>query len=239
MTKPTKKAKKRAGPPEHSPEAVQAHPAPDREDYATPDAYAAATPDAYAAACKRVNEARVLVDKKLTPKQQRFVEEYLVDCNATQAAIRAGYSEKTAKAIGSENLTKPDVAAAIAKATKKVSGIVGLSVERTLKEVARLAYADVRNLYDSAGNLIPVHQLDDDTAATVASIEVEEEFSGKGESRALTGHLRKVKTHDKRAALDMAMKYHGMYIERHEHTVTHSYADRLEKAKERVSKHRK
>ena len=49
----------------------------------------------------------------LTPKQQTFVAEYLKDLNATQAAVRAGYSEKTARLIGCENLTKPDIAAAI------------------------------------------------------------------------------------------------------------------------------
>ena len=53
---------------------------------------------------------------KLTPKQQLFVEEYLIDLNATQAAIRAGYSKKTAQVIGAENLSKPMVAAAIAEA---------------------------------------------------------------------------------------------------------------------------
>ena len=50
----------------------------------------------------------------LTARQQRFVDEYLVDLNATQAAIRAGYSKKTAKSVGHENLTKPDVKAAVA-----------------------------------------------------------------------------------------------------------------------------
>ena len=55
----------------------------------------------------------------LTPKQQRFVEEYLIDLNATQAAIRAGYSEKTAQEIGSENLSKPMVAKAIQEAQNK------------------------------------------------------------------------------------------------------------------------
>ena len=54
--------------------------------------------------------------KKLTAKQQRFVAEYLIDLNATQAAIRAGYSEKTAYSIGQENLTKPEIAAAVAAA---------------------------------------------------------------------------------------------------------------------------
>lgn len=55
----------------------------------------------------------------LTDKQQRLVDEYLIDLNATQAAIRAGYSEKTAKEIGSENLTKPNIAKAIEEAIQK------------------------------------------------------------------------------------------------------------------------
>ena len=51
----------------------------------------------------------IVAEKKLTAKQQRFCDEYLIDLNATQAAIRAGYSEKTAKQIANENLTKPDI----------------------------------------------------------------------------------------------------------------------------------
>lgn len=65
----------------------------------------------------------------LTPKQQRFVEEYLIDMNATQAAIRAGYSEKTARAIGSENLTKPDIAAAVAAAQAETSERIQVTVD--------------------------------------------------------------------------------------------------------------
>ena len=59
---------------------------------------------------------------KLTDKQQAFVNEYLVDLNATQAAIRAGYSEKTASEMGYENLSKPQIADAIQKAMEKRSG---------------------------------------------------------------------------------------------------------------------
>jgi phage terminase small subunit len=75
----------------------------------------------------------------LTPKQEKFVQEYLIDLNATQAAIRAGYSEKTAKAIGHENLTKPDIAAAIEQAQKSLSERVEITqdwVLRNLKAVA-------------------------------------------------------------------------------------------------------
>jgi phage terminase small subunit len=75
----------------------------------------------------------------LTPKQQRFVEEYLVDLNATQAAIRAGYSKKTARAIGAENLTKPDIAAAVAAGRAKASEKAELSVGWVLDRLRTVA----------------------------------------------------------------------------------------------------
>ncbi len=74
-----------------------------------------------------------MMDSALTAKQQRFVEEYLVDLNATQAAIRAGYSEKTAQAIGSENLTKPLIAEAIAEARALKSEELSIAAKDVLK----------------------------------------------------------------------------------------------------------
>lgn len=70
---------------------------------------------------------------KLTAKQARFVDEYLIDLNATQAAIRAGYSPKTAKEIGAENLTKPNIAQALAEAQAKVSERVEITQDMVLK----------------------------------------------------------------------------------------------------------
>lgn len=78
---------------------------------------------------------------KLTPKQDRFVEEYLVDLNATQAAIRAGYSPRTAEAIGFENLRKPMIAAAVAEGKAKLSGETGLNRKRILREVELMAHS--------------------------------------------------------------------------------------------------
>ena len=69
----------------------------------------------------------------LTPKQQRFVEEYLIDLNATQAAIRAGYSEKTARDIGCENLAKPNIAKAIEEAQEKLSNKTQVTVEMVVQ----------------------------------------------------------------------------------------------------------
>ena len=75
----------------------------------------------------------------LTPKQQRFVEEYLIDLNATQAAIRAGYSEKTAKEIGSENLTKPNIAKAIQEAQESLSNKTQLTVDMVVQGLLKEA----------------------------------------------------------------------------------------------------
>jgi phage terminase small subunit len=74
-------------------------------------------------------------EKELTQKQLRFVAEYLIDLNATQAAIRAGYSKKTAKEIGCENLTKPNIAAAVQEAMDKRSEDLGIDAKYVLQTI--------------------------------------------------------------------------------------------------------
>ncbi|QYM73370.1 terminase small subunit [Pseudochrobactrum sp. Wa41.01b-1] len=81
----------------------------------------------------------------LTTKQERFVTEYLVDLNATQAAIRAGYSEKTARQTGSENLSKPDIADAIADAHNKIAEKAEWSAVDRLRMLADISDADVQS----------------------------------------------------------------------------------------------
>jgi len=101
----------------------------------------------------------------LTPKQQRFVEEYLVDLNATQAAIRAGYSARTAEWIGPQLLGKTHVAEAVRAGRESLSKRTEITQERVLQEYARLAFMDPRKLFDGTGAPRPIHELDDDTAA--------------------------------------------------------------------------
>lgn len=74
----------------------------------------------------------------MTPKQQRFVEEYLIDLNATQAAIRAGYAPKRAYSIGHENLSKPEIGSAIAKQRELVSERIGRTVANVLEDIGRV-----------------------------------------------------------------------------------------------------
>ena len=86
----------------------------------------------------------------MTPKQEQFVREYLIDLNAAQAAIRAGYSVNTARAIGAENLTKPDIQDAIAAAQIERARRTEITSDRVLKELGRIGFADIRRLFDDA-----------------------------------------------------------------------------------------
>ncbi|HEV6964622.1 terminase small subunit [Roseateles sp.] len=154
--------------------------------------------------------------KPLSDKQRLFVAEYMVDLNATQAAVRAGYSERTAHAIGSELLQNPLVQAELQAAMKARAAKVEATAERVLLEVARIGLSDVRRLFDARGNMRPLHELDDDIAAAVASVEVFEEYSGQGKDRVLVGHVRKVKLWDKNSAAEKLMKHLGMFKEENE-----------------------
>ncbi len=82
----------------------------------------------------------------LTARQQRFVDEYLIDLNATQAAIRAGYSKKTAGATGNENLTKPEIAEAVAAAQKERAERVRIDADDVLRRWIEIANADPNEL---------------------------------------------------------------------------------------------
>ena len=106
----------------------------------------------------------------MTPKQQLFILEYRKDLNATQAAIRAGYSKKTAANIGEENLRKPQIQAAIALATAAQLERADLSAARTLEEMRRLAFSNVQDLFDEVGDLKPIHTLTREQSACIASI---------------------------------------------------------------------
>ncbi|MDO4669737.1 MAG: terminase small subunit, partial [Butyricicoccus pullicaecorum] len=89
----------------------------------------------------------------MTKKQQRFVDEYLIDLNATQAAIRAGYSPDTAQQMGSENLSKPVIRNAIDKAIAERSRRTGINQDRVINEIAKVAFlnpADVIDLNEAA-----------------------------------------------------------------------------------------
>ena len=97
---------------------------------------------------RRAPPAKAHDGQTLTPKQQRFVEEYLVDLNGAQAAVRAGYSVHTAKQIATENLAKPYLQAAIAEARKQQQERTQITADRVVKELGLIAFADPRELVE-------------------------------------------------------------------------------------------
>lgn len=156
---------------------------------------------------------------KLTEKQARFVAEYLVDLNATQAAIRAGYSEDTARSQGQRLLTNVNVEAAISAAQKERSERTKITQDRVLQEFAKIGFSDIRALFTESGNLKSITEWSDEIAGAVASVEVVTKPGGEDENgNRIVEHVHKLKLWDKNSALEKIAKHLGMFVERHEHT---------------------
>jgi phage terminase small subunit len=153
----------------------------------------------------------------VTPKQQLFVAEYLIDLNATQAAIRAGYSKKTARQVGQQNLSKLVISQAIAEATAAKMAEVDISSTRVLQELGKLSFFDVRKLFNADGSPKALHELDDDTASAIAGFEVVEMFEGVGDERKSIGVLKKFRLADKGQNLERLGRYHKLFVDRVEH----------------------
>lgn len=165
----------------------------------------------------------------LNDKQQRFVDEYLKDLNATQAAIRAGYSAKTAYAIAEKLLRKAEIQEAIQAAMKARSKRTEVTQDRVLQELARIAFFDPRKMFHGDGSPKSIHELDDDTAAAVSGLDV----VNIGNSEVGIGQVLKYKVADKGAALTNAMRHLGMFNDKLDVNVTNTLAERLARARSR------
>jgi phage terminase small subunit len=152
----------------------------------------------------------------LTPKQQRFVAEYLIDLNATQAALRAGYSERTAPQQGHENLRKPEIAAAVVAGKDKQLASADLTAVRVLEEYRRLAFIDLRSFFDEKGELKPPKEWSAEQGAALSSIEVLIKNAKAGDG--ITDTIHKLKLWDKTRALESLAKHFGLLIDKVEHS---------------------
>lgn len=141
----------------------------------------------------------------LTQKQKLFIDEYLIDLNATQAAIRAGYSPRNADKIGSELLGKTRVSDAIKTAMAERSKRTGINQDRILMELAKIALVNPENVVNFDEATIREDALPEDLAA-VASVKVKRFPTKDGE-----GIEREIKFYDKTKALDLAGRHLGMF----------------------------
>src|SRR5690606_7990587 len=123
------------------------------------------------------------------------------------ASIRAGYSENSAAEIGCENLIKPNIQKYIEFLNQERQLNTGITAKRVIEELAKIAFSDIRNVLTVDNALADVKQLDDDSAAAIASIKVTEDKS-MGE---VIGETKEVKLWDKLRALDSLGKHFGIF----------------------------
>lgn len=169
---------------------------------------------------------------KLTPKQEMFVKEYLVDLNATQAAIRAGYKEKTAAAIGAENLTKPKIKTEIDRAIEKRSERTEITADWVVTQLAKIAEVDITNFtafgrrdVPVMGAFGPVYEGEGDNKQLVMKTVNYVDFKESGEvDGTLIAEVKQgkdgasVKVMDRMKALELLGKHLGMFTDKTEIT---------------------
>ncbi len=142
----------------------------------------------------------------LTSREKRFVAEYLKDQNATKAIVRCGYKGKNARVIGPRLYARVGVRAAIDAKLDKIHEDAGVTQERILTALLRIAEIDPRKLFDKSGLLLKIHEIPDQIAATIASIESDDS----------NGEVRKIKFWDKTRALELLGKHLKMFTDRAE-----------------------
>jgi phage terminase small subunit len=170
-------------------------------------------------------------ESELTAKQRAFVREYLIDLNATQAAIRAGYSEKTAYSQGERLLRNVEVQRAISAAMKIRADRTDITADRVIKELAKIGFADIRKAIKWQGTLVTEEDSPDggdtlviknvvtNNVMLISSDDIDDETAGAISeiSQNSNGGI-KLKLHDKRAALVDLGKHLGIFTEKVEVT---------------------
>lgn len=151
--------------------------------------------------------------KKLNPMQRRFVEEYKIDLNGTQAAIRAGYSPKTAGCQAFDLLKKPEIQAAIAEAQKRCCDATDISAEKVLRELALIAFARVSDIYDVGSDgtvkLKSMDEMSEHGKALISDITITNRTTDFGETQTV-----RVKLADRTKPLELLGKRLALFTEK-------------------------
>lgn len=142
----------------------------------------------------------------LTPKQERFCHEYLKDSNGTRAAIRAGYSKRTANEQAAQLLAKLSIQQRVKTLTDKISAKTEITAERVIEELMRIGLVDLRQIFGEDGQLLPLSQIPEDARRAIAGIETMEVECVTGDQPTV-GKQRKIRMHDKLKALELLGKH--------------------------------
>lgn len=154
---------------------------------------------------------------KLTPKQKLFCKYYLISLNATDAAIKAGYSKKTAKEIGAENLTKPHIQEYLESRMNKRAEKLEITADKVISEIAKLAFANTTDILEITDSGVVIKDLSKLDTTCIAS--AEEVFDKEGIKLGV-----KLKLHDKTKNLELLGRHLGLFKDK----VEHSFDEKVE-----------
>lgn len=150
----------------------------------------------------------------MTDAQKRFCDEYLIDLNATRA-YKVAYSrckkDETANVNGSKLLRNTKVQEYIAERMKEREQRTEITQDMVIKELAKIAFLDIRKLYTENGQLKNIADIDSETAGAISSLETLEEYEGYGDDREKIGDTQKVKLLDKTKALELLGRHLGIF----------------------------
>lgn len=138
----------------------------------------------------------------------RFTDKFFECLNATESAIYAGFNEGAAKQEGWRLLQRDDVQEYLQRLRAELAEKTGISQQKVLSEIARIAFADIRNYYKGDNQLIPVIDLDDSAAAALSSLKTFEEFTPDGDT---IGTSKEIKLYSKLDALEKLARHLGLY----------------------------
>ena len=174
-------------------------------------------------------------------RQQRFVDEYLIDLNGKQAAIRAGYTERSAEVTAAKLLRNPKVAALVKAAASAQQERTQITADVVLSELLRLARVDLADAYTEDGKLKPVREMPEDLRRAIAGVESDEiwdwvEDDDGERRRELVGFTRKVKFWDKTRSLELLGKHLKLFTDVVKHEGFDALAESLRLAEERAAK---
>lgn len=170
-------------------------------------------------------------------RREMFVRAYISNGhNAAQAWIAAGGSKASARQNAYEVLQEPGVKERIARLTAKALEVADITAQRTMIELGRVAFSDLRDCFDADGKLLPVHELSADAAAAIAGFEVEITETTKGD---VTTRVAKIRRAGKEVALGLLARHHKLVGNELDETLGKAmqFGERLGRARERLRRH--
>lgn len=173
--------------------------------------------------------------RPLNAREEKFCHEYLRDRNQTQAYIRAGYSRTGARANAARLITNDNVRARVNQLIKDQLDRIRIKSDIVIRELLNSALIDLKDAYDSEGNLLPIEDMPEPLRKAIVEIRTEELFDGRGEDREHIGTAKTIKIMDRFKSLEALGRHLKMFTDLHEIPGLDNLAEELKKARQRVN----